>query len=318
MNAATRPLVSLVNMALFLLSSGARVPLLMMAVSLASWWWLSDYYFALWPQWMDRVAFAACSLVVFAGIAAGSLWFIRRIARNLEPRYRLFGSHPRQAALPVSAWCAHLDTIAAFRGGVWARYWTWRRRRAESLHRRNALVSAESLATIWWLRPRTLACWLMVALWPGLWAVLVLVPLRTNTMEHFAAWTSNSPAAILEVRCVGRDPGTHAPISETLQREPSGFYRHGRCLFLSNAEFEVLSTTFPRVYRRLVVRCLDRCAIAPDKTAATVPEHSVAVIGGRASFEWLQSTPDPLKGLGMAVSLVRQDGGTLDSILIEP
>jgi hypothetical protein len=43
---------------------------------------------------------------------------------------------------------------------------------------------------------------------------------------------------------------------------------------------------------------------------------SVPVVSGEASFKWLQTSPDP--SLGMTISLVRQDGTTIDKVSIEP
>jgi hypothetical protein len=155
-------------------------------------------------------------------------------------------------------------------------------------------------------------------------------------MEQIAIIASTQPQVIYDVRCVGvtkyssrpggesfaagapgRDgvfPG--APVRETLDRGSSGFQRTGRCAFLADGSFEVSSTPFPRVYRSLVINCRERCDLIPRDGAAALLTDSVPVISGEASFKWLQTSPDP--SLGMTISLVRQDGTTIDKVSIEP
>lgn len=115
----------------------------------------------------------------------------------------------------------------------------------------------------------------------------------------------------------GRDgvfPG--APVRETLDRGASGFQRTGRCAFLADGSFEVSSTPFPRVYRSLVMNCRERCDLISRDGASALLTDSVPVVSGEASFKWLQTSPDP--SLGMTISLVRQDGTTIDKVFIEP
>lgn len=321
MKTAIHVVVELINAALFLLSAVVYGPAAILATSLASWWFLSDFYFARWSWWtwwMDRFAFMALTSLVLLAFAAGTRWHLRCIARGLAPRYAVFGETHEKVLLPLRAWCLHMGSIAAFRHGLWARYWTWRQRRLAGLCTTDEVVDGGSLAHLWWLRPAGLAAWSIAALYPMLWAALVLVPLHTNAMEHVASWASNQGPAILAVSCTGRAGRTGAPIDELLQRESAGFYRRGQCLFLANGEFGISSSAFPRVYRHLEVLCANRCSIAPGKGVDAVPLHSLACIGGKASFEWVQRDPDPLAGLGMTVKLARQDKVPLDSILIEP
>jgi hypothetical protein len=155
-------------------------------------------------------------------------------------------------------------------------------------------------------------------------------------MEQIATIASTQPQVIYDVRCVGvtkysSRPGGEsfapgapgrgevfagAQVHETLDRGASGFQRTGRCAFLADGSFEVSSTPFPRVYRSLVMNCRERCDLIPRDGAAALLTDSVPVVSGEASFKWLQTSPDP--SLGMTISLVRQDGTTIDKVFIEP
>jgi hypothetical protein len=337
MKAALRAVTACMNAMLFLLSSSNAARLLMLLTTLGAWWWLSDYYFAPWPWWMDRYAFIACSFFVLVALSAAVFWFgVRRPARRLAPAFDLFAGTASEAHLEISNWCEILRTIAGLRKGLWARYWTWYRIRLEKLGRGQKLAKAGSLRTIWWFHPSAFPQWLAACCLPALWALLLLGPLHTNVMEKVAAIADSQPQVIYDVRCVGvakysSPPGgksfapgapgrgevfAGAPVHETLDRGPSGFQRTGRCAFLADGSFEVSSTPFPRVYRRLVINCRERCDLIPRDGAEAVLTDSVPVVSGEASFKWLQTSPDP--SLGMTISLVRQDGTTIDKVSIEP
>jgi len=64
------------------------------------------------------------------------------------------------------------------------------------------------------------------------------------------------------------------------------------------------------------VVCRARCDLIPREGVAALLTDSVPVVSGEASFKWLQTSPDP--SLGMTISLVRQDGTTIDKVFIEP
>jgi hypothetical protein len=337
MKAALRAVTACVNVMLFLLSSSNAARLLVLLTTLGAWWWLSDYYFAPWPWWMDRYAFILCSFLVLVALSAAVFWFrICRPARRLAPSFDVFSGNASDARLEIGNWCEILRTVAGLRKGLWSRYWTWYRLRLEKLGRRQKLAKAGSLRTIWWLHPSAFPQWLAVCCLPALWALLLLGPLHTNVMEQIATIADAQPQVIYDVRCVGvtkysSRPGGEsfalgtpgrgevfagAPVRETLDRGASGFQRTGRCAFLADGSFEVSSTPFPRVYRRLVMNCRERCDLIPRDGAAAVLTDSVPVVSGEASFKWLQTSPDP--SLGMTISLVRQDGTTIDEVSIEP
>ena len=337
MKAALRVIAACVNVMLFLLSSSNLARLLILVTTLGAWWWLSDYYFAPWPWWMDRYAFIVCSFLVLAALSAVVFWFrICRPARRLAPSFDVFSGKASNARLEISNWCQILRTIAGLRKGLWARYWTWYRFRLEKLGHGQLQVGASSLRTVWWFHPSAFPQWLAAFCLPALWVLLLLGPLHTNVMEQIATIASTQPQVIYDVRCVGvtkyssrpggesfasgapgRDgvfPG--APVRETLDHGASGFQRTGRCAFLADGSFEVSSTPFPRVYRQLVMNCRARCDLIPHDGAAALLTDSVPVVSGEASFKWLQTSPDP--SLGMTISLVRQDGTTIDKVSIEP
>lgn len=337
MKAALRSVTACMNVMLFLLSSSNATRLLMLLTTLGAWWWLSDYYFAPWPWWMDRYAFILCSLLVLVALSAAVFWFgIRRPARRLAPVFDLFAGTASDAHLEISNWCEILRTIAGFRKGLWERYWTWYRLRLEKLGHGPKHVRANSLRAVWWFHPSAFPQWLAAFCLPALWALLLLGPLHTNVMEQIATIASTQPQVIYDVRCVGvtkysprpagkslaRGAPGHsevfagAPVHETLDREDFGFQRTGRCAFLADGSFEVSSTPFPRVYRRLVVNCRERCDLIPRDGSTAILTDSMPVVSGEASFKWLQTSPDP--SLGMAISLVQQDGTTIDKVSIEP
>jgi len=337
MKAALRVVTACVNVMLFLLSSSNAARLLVLLTTLGAWWWLSDYYFAPWPWWMDRYAFILCSFLVLVALSAAVFWFrICRPARRLAPSFDVFSGNASDARLEIGNWCQILRTIAGLRKGLWSRYWTWYLLRLEKLGRGQKLAKAGSLRTVWWFHPSAFPQWLAAFCLPALWVLLLLGPLHTNVMEQVATIASTQPQVIYDVRCVGvtkyssrpggesfasgapgRDgvfPG--APVRETLDRGASGFQRTGRCAFLADGSFEVSSTPFPRVYRSLVMNCRERCDLISRDGASALLTDSVPVVSGEASFKWLQTSPDP--SLGMTISLVRQDGTTIDKVFIEP
>jgi hypothetical protein len=337
MKAALRVVTACVNVMLFLLSSSNAARLLVLLTTLGAWWWLSDYYFAPWPWWMDRYAFIVCSFLVLVALSAVVLWFrICRPARRLAPSFDVFSGKASNARLEISNWCQILRTIAGLRKGLWARYWTWYRLRLERLGRGHLQIRASSLRTVWWFHPSAFPQWLAAFCLPALWVLLLLGPLHTNVMEQIATIASTQPQVIYDVRCVGvtkysSRPGGESfalgapgrgevfagsPVHETLDHGASGFQRTGRCAFLADGSFEVSSTPFPRVYRQLVMNCRARCDLIPHDGAAALLTDSVPVVSGEASFKWLQTSPDP--SLGMTISLVRQDGTTIDNVFIEP
>jgi len=321
MKAAVHLVVEFVNTALFLLSATVYGPSAVLATSLVSWWFVSDYYFARWSWWtwwMDRFAFMASTLVVLLAFAAGTRWRLHRIARGLAPQYEDYRGSPASAELPLRAWYEHLGSIATFRHGLWARYWTWRQSRLAGLSDSGAFVDAGSLATLWWPRWAGIGAWSIAALFPVLWIVLLLTPLHTNAMEHVAAWASIKDPEISAVRCTGRVGNPGDAVDEPLQRESRGFYRNGVCLYVAVGAFQTTASDFPRVYRHVVVQCLNRCTVAAGPGAKPVYQLSVACVGGKASFEWTHPEPDPRSGLGMAVMVARQDNAPLASVLIEP
>jgi hypothetical protein len=282
-------------------------------ITFASWWLLSDYYFAPWPWWVDWFGFMVVSLVVFAGMTTGVYWLkIRRVARRCRPEFTLGGTVP----FSIRHWCAMLHEISTTRGGVWADYWNWYRRRLERLGKNaeNVEIAADSLGTLWWSHRSAWGLWLLGACLPAVWMALLLIPLHSDVIERVAT-CAGDPKRIFDVRCVGRDPRTNHPVRETLRLEDGGFRRIGRCAFLSSGTFEISSTSFPRVYRHLVLKCTSGCAVVSAKNTLPVLDNELPVWGGEVSFEWLQT--DPELPLGMSVSLIRKDG-TLDEIFIEP
>jgi hypothetical protein len=339
MKAALRVVSACVNVMLFLLSSSNAARLLVLLTTLGAWWWLSDYYFAPWPWWMDRYAFILCSFLVLVALSAAVFWFgVRRPARRLAPSFDVFSGKASNTRLEISNWSEILRTIAGLRKGLWARYWTWYRLRLEKLGRGQLPVRGGSLRTVWWFHPSAFPQWLG--------SLLPACPLGfaapgpptyqcdgadRNNRQHPAAGhlrramcRSNkilAPGPVVNHSLPERpdaDEGVSrvTPVRETLDRGSSSFQRTGRCAFLADGSFEVSSTPFPRVYRRLVLNCRERCDLIPRDGAAALLTDSVPVISGEASFKWLQTSPDP--SLGMTISLVRQDGTMIDKVFIEP
>jgi hypothetical protein len=72
---------------------------------------------------------------------------------------------------------------------------------------------------------------------------------------------------------------------------------------------------FRGLFDALSSRLPPACHELPRGAAALLTD-SVPVVSGEASFKWLQTSPDP--SLGMTISLVRQDGTTIDKVSIEP
>jgi len=317
--ALSRRLAEFVNAGLFLLAASNAARLLLLGSTLCAWWFLSDYYFAPWPWWMDRFAFLVLTTAV--------LWFaIRLPALSRAPDFDPLCDSGRELELTPANWCAILDAIASQGGTLWAAYWHWYSARIRHLGLNHKPVCAGRLRTCWWFHPSAISQWMALACLPALWIFLVLAPLHTNVMEKIAAAADPHPQVIYYVGCSGqlRSPSlsgnrtsfVRKQVDEALDSGSSVYRRTGQCAFLPQGTMTVSSTPFPRVYRRLEANCRERCDLLPPNRGEDLLFLQVPVVAGLASFNWIQTTPEP--SLGMSVSLLRQDGSTLDKVTIEP
>ena len=329
MRALSGNLTAFLNVALFLLSASKAAWLFIGLATLGAWWFLSDYYFALWPWWMDRFAFIACSFAIFFAVTEAVLWIgIRRPARRCAPDFDSLGGSNRELKLTPVNWCATLDVIACQGGRLWAAYWHWYCARIKHLGFDHEPICANRLRTSWWFHPSAIPQWMTLGCLPAFWALLLLAPLHTNVMEHIADIAGPKPQEIFNVLCLtelqdgaateSRGDIHLRAVSEPLTREGSSsvYARTDKCVRVPFGDFVVSSTRFPRVYRSLVVSCGQGCGLDSRDTDHAKKTMEMPVIPGQdLSFMWIQTTSDPLK---MTIALARQDGSTLYKAAIEP
>lgn len=309
-------MTGLLNVALFLLTVKLRSIVVLAALTVVAWLFLSDYYFAPWPWWMDQFAFIAVSVLVLVVLTLTVYHVkLRRVARGQRSAFSLIRKSDNGVEVQLQNWCAMLGTVAQDADGLWREYWNWYRSRLETLDQ-SVQVGIETVGSIWWTRRSGMLTWARACWLPVLWVALVLGPLHTNLMEDVASVLGRNPQVIFAITCIARDPQTHKRLEESLQIAPGGFIRAGRCVFVSDGSFTVSSTAFPRVHRRLVVSCAERCSLSEHEKATPQLDLVLAVQAGASSFEWIQTNPEP--PLKMTLSLVRQDGGILNTAVIEP
>jgi hypothetical protein len=312
MTAFLRAGATFVNVAIFLLAASSLARILLLLSTVAAWWFLSDYFFAPWPWWMDRFAFMVCSLVLFLAMTAAVLWLgIRPRSRKDKPAFDLLSGSASHARLPIMDWCRLFEAVADLHHGIWKSYWKWYSVRLKRIAARGPSASVHELPTLWWFHRRAIPQWMALGCLPALWVVLVLTPLHSNVMENVAAFTRSRPA-IYNVRCSSSAPPVNG---EDLLRTDFGFERKQICGQATGGAFEVSSTPFPRVYRRIAVRCLTNCSLVSPNHTADVLDETVAVVGSDAKFQWVQTG---LHKLEMTIFLQRQDGTPLNTVTVEP
>ena len=279
------------------------------------WWFVSDYYVLYrwggWRPWMDLYGFMFFSLAALIGLTAVCKLLIRR--SGIRPANRAFVTQP----LPVDVWRNMLQIAANQRIGRVAKHFLrWQVSRLARLSTSEP-VAANHVFSAWYRGRRSaLAVWLPSCWLLASWAGLALIPLHSNVTERVASVLSGSPQRIFAVECIGRDPETRKPLDELLQPTPAGFVRAGRCTLLSSGSFVVSSTAFPRVYRHLAISCGAWCSVAKNATQAPVLDLVRDIRSGTASFDWIQTNPEPR--LRMTLTLLRQDGQILSTAMIEP
>jgi hypothetical protein len=309
-----------ISVYLFVVTGSIREAATLAAVTIFAWWGFCDYYmlprFLWWTSWMDLFAFVPVSVLGLLTIVALRKWLVSRALSRFAQLPHLPGPDQR---LDVQTWGEMLRELEQRPGvGPAKRYLRWQRCRLVVLNP-VAKIDSAAIFRAWWPHPVSMVRTWLLSGWPLLlWAVLILAPLHTNVMERIATTFSSHPRRIFDVLVEAK--GANGKIvreSLRLQAGNGGLARSDTA-FLARGTVTVRATDFPRVYRHVEAFCggsSPACLISEDSSSNSELDLNVPIRGGTASFDFIQTTPEPV--LNLRLWLTRRDGGRLNTVTIE-
>jgi hypothetical protein len=310
------------DVSLWLVSGRLRDAGLIAGVTVAAWWFLSDYYVGRvveWPAWLETLAFIPASVAF--------VWLMsRQRHRALASELGASEQSVRVGPAEITAKVARALLLEASRhvpGKSAADYLRWHATRLFAVDDA-AVRPVKRLARAWWWKPRSLVRVWLIACWlPALWVVLTVLPRHTGVMEWLADRVQGHPTELYDAVVSGREPAAKRNLSGT--RVTESVWKDGddklvrfHTALVSTGTVTVHVTDFPRVYRRIQAICVGTspgCGVVFGPNDDAEPHAMVPVRAGRASVQFVQITPDPR--LDLKLRLLIWDGTVIGEVTIE-